>query len=161
MEILKFSHPSLFTVCEPVTVFGDELKVILDGMWDAMTNRNGIGLAANQVGVHLRMFVMLTPEKEKLYLVNPVIKSRSATVANLKEGCLSAPGEFLVLGERANSVEVTFQNELGDQQTRTFSGIHSVCVQHEIDHLNGKTHLQSMSLTRQVRRALAKKWNLK
>ncbi len=161
MEILKFPHPSLFTICKEVSVFGEELNILLESMFELMTKSNGIGLAANQVGLHYRMFTMQGPEDEKLFFINPRIISRSSGAANIREGCLSAPGEFVVLPERSTSVEVEFQNEKGEYQKRIFSGIFAVCVQHEIDHLDGKSHLQSKSLSRQIRRKLAKKWHMK
>lgn len=161
MEILKLPHPSLFTVCAPVTVFGEELKILLEGMWDAMNKRAGIGLAANQVGLSFRMFTMIGPKEEKLFIVNPVIKEQSKVPAGIKEGCLSAPGEFVELSERGRWVMVEFQDETGLPHCRVFQDIHSVCVQHEIGHLDGKSHLQSKSIPKAKRKELAKKWGLK
>ena len=161
MEILKYPHPSLFKVCEPVTVFGEELAVLLNSMHETMVANNGIGLAANQVGIHLRMFTMLGPNDQPLKLVNPVITKRSQAPANLREGCLSAPGEFLMLSERASWVEVSFQDEKGVKHVKVFKGIHAVCVQHETDHLNGKSHLESNSIHKARRKELAKKWGFK
>ena len=161
MEILKYPHPSLFKKCEPVSIFGSELEILLESMYELMIASNGVGLAANQVGIHFRMFTMLGPNDERIKLVNPVITARSLAPANLKEGCLSAPGEFLLLSERASWIEVTFQNEKGEKRVRVFKGIHAVCVQHEIDHLNGKSHLQANSISKMKRKELAKKWGIK
>lgn len=161
MNILKFPSEELFKVCTEVTVFGPELKILLDSMWETMVVGNGIGLAANQVGLTFRMFTMLGPNDEKLYLVNPKIVSRSTVPANMREGCLSAPGEFLVLSERASWVKVEFQDETGEVKQRVFRDIHSVCVQHEIDHLDGKSHLQAESLHTAKRKELEKKWGIK
>ena len=161
MEILTFPNPSLFTKCEEVTVFGPELKILLEGMWEAMLKRGGLGLAANQVGLHFRAFVMGGVDSEKLYIINPKLVKKSELAANVKEGCLSAPGEFLVLGERASWVQVDFQDEKGQTLRRVFQGIHAVCVQHEMDHLEGKSHLQSKSIPKAQRKLLAKKWGLK
>ena len=161
VKVLKYPHPSLNKVCVEVKVFGPELDVILNTMFDTMIEHKGIGLAANQVGLHYRMFTMLGPNGERLFLVNPKIVKRSFTQAMLKEGCLSAPGEFLILEERSQWVEVEFQDEKGKSKTKRFQGIHAVCVQHETDHLDGKTHLQSKSLSREERRRLKQKWGLK
>lgn len=161
MEILKFPNPHLFIPCKEVTVFGPELKVLLESMWDTMTAKNGLGLASNQVGLSYRMFTMLGPENEKLFIVNPKILKRSESSANKKEGCLSAPGEFLILPERSMWTQILYQDETGGVRSGTFSGLHSVCVQHEIDHLDGKSHLQSKSITRAKRRELARKWGIK
>lgn len=161
MQILKYPNPALFTTCSEVTVFGEELKILLDAMWETMTVSKGMGLAANQVGLIFRMFTMLGPEGEKIYLVNPKILTRSVVPANLQEGCLSAPGELLTLEERASWVKVKFQDETGKEHERVFKGIHSVCIQHETDHLDGKSHLQSKSIKTAKRKALAKKWGIK
>jgi len=161
VDVLKFPDPNLFIVCKEVSVFGAELKVLLTAMYSTMKDNRGIGLAANQVGLNLRMFVMEGPKEEKILLVNPKITKKSEAPANLKEGCLSAPGEFLILSDRASWVEVQFQNEKGEPQRRVFHGIHAVCAQHEIDHLNGKSHLQSKTIPKAKRKELAKKWGLK
>jgi peptide deformylase len=161
MEILKYPHPNLFIKCKEITVFGNELKVLLEAMWDTMVLKNGMGLASNQVGLDYRMFTMKGPEEEKLFIVNPKVLVSGPFPANLKEGCLSAPGEFLVLNERSNFIQILYQDETGTPRTGTFNGIHSVCVQHEMDHLDGKSHLQSKSIPKAQRKALAKKWGIK
>lgn len=161
MTILKFPDPSLFEICSEVSVFGPELKILLDSMHDTMIAANGMGLAANQVGLKFRMFTMLGPEDQKIHLVNPKIVKKSVLQANLKEGCLSAPGEMLTLDERAVWVKVKYQDETGAKHETVFKDIHSVCVQHEIDHLDGKSHLQAKSLGRAKRKELAKKWGIK
>ena len=161
MEVLKYPNPILFHKARQVNVFGPELLVLLESMYETMLSKNGIGLAANQVGLEFSMFVMRGPLDEKLFVVNPRISARSLAPANLKEGCLSAPGEFLILQERASWVEVSFQNEKGEQQKKVFSGIYAVCAQHEFDHLLGKSHLQSKSIPKAQRKLLAKKWGFK
>lgn len=161
MEILKFPNPLLFEKCSEVSVFGPELKVILDHMWDTMKAAPGLGLAANQVGLLFRMFVMEGPSADRLYLVNPKILRRSILSANLKEGCLSAPGDLLLLSERASWVEVSFQDETGKEHKKVFKDIWAVCVQHEIGHLDGESFLESKSLTKAKRKELAKKWKIK
>lgn len=161
MDVLRYPDPNLFIICKEVTVFGPELKVLLEAMYVTMQDSKGLGLASNQVGLNLRMFVMQGPDLKKLYLVNPKITKRSEAPANLKEGCLSAPGEFLVLSERATWVEVQFQDEKGKSHKKVFHGLHAVCVQHEIDHLLGKSHLQSKSIPKAKRKELAKRWGIK
>jgi len=161
MELLKFPHPSLFKVCKEVNVFGPELSVLLESMWEVMVKGGGLGLASNQVGLEYRMFVMAHTDNEKIFLVNPKIIKKSIVAANMREGCLSAPGEFLVLGERVSWVQVEFQNEKGEHKTRVFKNLFSVCVQHEIDHLDGKSHLMSKSIPKAKRKELYKKWGIK
>lgn len=161
MEILKFPDPHLFEVCKEVTVFGDELRTLLEGMWTAMIARGGLGLASNQVGLDYRMFVMAGVDSEKLFIINPKIVKKSEVPAMMKEGCLSAPGEFLYLAERASWVQLDFKDDKGNMCRRVFHGIQAVCVQHEIGHLDGKSHLMSPSIPKKQRKELAKKWGLK
>lgn len=161
MELLKFPDKSLFNVCKEVTVFGDELTILLEGMWQVMVKGGGLGLASNQVGLDYRMFVMAGPDNEKIFLINPKIIKRSQVPANLREGCLSAPGEFLLLSERAAWVQVEFQDHKGEQKSRVFKELYSVCVQHEIDHLDGKSHLMSKSIPKAKRKELYKRWGIK
>lgn len=161
MEILKFPNPNLFIQCREVTVFGPELKTLLESMWETMISKNGIGLASNQVGLDYRMFTMLGPEEEKLFIVNPKVVHKSNIPANKKEGCLSAPGEFLILPERSHAIQIIYQDETGGLRGGIFHDLHAVCIQHEMDHLDGKSHLQSKSLPRHIRRQMKRKWGIK
>jgi peptide deformylase len=161
VEILKFPHPLLFKKCEPVTVFDTELRFLLHRMYETMKEHNGVGLAANQVGLPFRMFVMDLPNEEPMCLINPRIIEKSRLPASLREGCLSAPGEFLVIDERVSWVKVEFQTHDGAKKVRVFKDLYAVCVQHEIDHLDGKSHLQAMSIPKQKRKELTRKWGLK
>lgn len=160
MEIIKFPDPRLLKKCKEVTLFTPELKVLLDSMYETMLSSRGIGLAANQVGLEYRMFVMITSQSEKLYLVNPKILEYSKNPCDLKEGCLSAPGQQVNL-YRPNWVKVSFKDETGKEQTRTFVDIDSVCVQHEIEHLDGKSFLLNKAIPKKLRIFLAEKWGLK
>lgn len=160
MEILKFPNPILFQRCEEVVDFNQELVLLLEEMYKTMKLANGIGLAANQVGLLHRMFVMEDENKKKVFLINPVIGRKSLAPALQSEGCLSAPGEFLELEERLAWVQVAYKDETGAEKKRIFSGIYSVCVQHEISHLNGESFLNSKSLSKKMRKQLAIKWNL-
>jgi peptide deformylase len=159
MEILRFPHPSLFVPTRDVTVFGEELPVLLEGMWTAMIKANGMGLAANQVGLNFSMFVMKGPDSRKMFLVNPRISMRSEAPAKIPEGCLSAAGEFFTLLERSSWVQVKFQNEFGKRCSAVLHGVFAVCAQHEIDHLDGISFLQSKSIPRATRKLLAKKYD--
>jgi peptide deformylase len=161
MEVLRFPNPHLFIPCKEVTVFDSELKSTLESMWETMIKSNGIGLAANQVGLDRTMFTMLGPEKEKLFIINPKIISISEESAELREGCLSAPDEFLLVPTRRNIVQIIYRDETGGVRTGTFRGIHAVCVQHEMQHLDGESYMQSKGLSRQIKRQLARKWGIK
>lgn len=160
MEILKYPHPILFEKMPEVTVFGDSVSAMLRSMYKIMKESNGIGLASNQVGLRLRMFVMESPNGQ-LNFINPTISAKSAMAANVKEGCLSAPGDFVVIPSRAEWVKVEYQDENGNPQSIVLKGIYAVCAAHEIDHLDGKSFLQDKSLSRVLRKKLAKKWGLK
>ena len=161
MEILKFPHPALLKPCKPVTVFGPELRTILDAMFLTMRTKNGVGLAANQVGLDLRAFVMITELGSKLYVVNPEITSFSKNINLFKEGCLSAPGEFLVTGNRPDWVQVRFQDENGLNHGNVFHGVDAVCFAHENEHLDGKAFMQAKSISKSKRMAICKRWGLK
>jgi len=158
MKILQFPHESLFTPADDVTVFEMELKVLLDNMWNTMLNARGIGLAANQVGLRFNMFVMKTEANEKLYLVNPKVVKKSIVITLLKEGCLSAPGEQIVTGNRSEWISVDYQDYNGNKKNRMFTGIDAVCVQHEMEHLAGLSFMESKSISKKVRKELANRW---
>lgn len=160
MKLLKFPHVKLLTPCEDITNFNVEVAEILDYMWYVMEESNGIGLAANQIGFSLNMFVMDGPEG-RLNLINPYISLKSNSFAKLKEGCLSAPGEFIVVPGRASWVQVKYQDEKGNHKSVVLKGIQAVCAQHEIEHLDGKSFMEHKSLSRAVKNRLSKKWKLK
>lgn len=160
MKVLKFPHPALFKACSPVTVFGTELKVLLDNMYRTMQTHNGIGLAANQVGLEHRMFVMEGPEG-RINMVNPEVTKRSMVTSLFKEGCLSAPGELIITGSRREWVEVSYQNEKGIPKLHVLREIYAVCVEHEIEHLDGKSFMDSKTIPKATRKVLAKKWGIK
>lgn len=158
--ILKFPNPLLFKKTSEVLVFGKELKVLLDAMWETMLVSNGVGLAANQIGLPLRMVVIKGPFG-RINLVNPEIIGKSKFAANLKEGCLSAPGDFILVPDRVEWVHVNYQDETGHERVAVFKGLYSVCVQHEIEHLDGKSFMENKSIPKQIRKGLQKKWGLK
>jgi peptide deformylase len=162
MKILKFPHPILFEPCEEVTDFSSlsSIKEIMDAMWKIMKESNGMGLAANQVGLKRDMFVLAGPSG-RLNMVNPYISARSQAPANLKEGCLSAPGQFTVVPSRSKWVQVKYQDETGAHKSILLEGIHAVAAAHEIDHLDGKSFMQDPSLPKALRKAFDKKWGLK
>lgn len=160
MKILKFPHSKLLKPCEEVVSFDTELLDILDDMYRTMKENHGIGLAANQVGISLDMFVMEGP-KTRMNFINPYIAAGSVELANLKEGCLSAPGESILVPGRMKWVQVVYQNEKGEPKSTILQGIHAVCAQHEIEHLDGKSFMEHKSLLKTTRKLLLKKWGLK
>lgn len=160
MKIIKFPDPILFKKCARVESFDRALEATLQEMYQTMLESSGLGLSANQVSLDMRMFVLKDLEGP-LFIVNPEITWKSLENLDLKEGCLSAPGEFLTLGRRSAFVTIKYQDEKGIEHKRTFTNIQALAVQHEIDHLDGISFLESPTLPREKRKELAKKWNLR
>jgi peptide deformylase len=160
LEIAKFPHPSLFEETIPVTIFGEELKILLDSMWETMRKHRGIGLAANQCYLPFRIFVMEGPVG-RINAVNPVITKKSLATVNIKEGCLSSPGDFIIIPSRSEWIQLQYQDETGETKFITLKGIHAVCAIHECEHLDGKSFMDNKSIPKNIRRALKKKWGVK
>lgn len=153
-EIIKYPNKILEKPCEPVTEFNELLKVKLKLMSDTMIEANGIGLAANQIGLDKAMFVMLDNDKKLLNIINPVLVEFEGN-SLIKEGCLSLPDVYVQILNRANSVTIDFQNEEGEWFTGVFNGLEAICVQHEMEHLRGEFFLDN--LTKGQRRKLLNK----
>lgn len=157
MQILKFPHPVLRQRTNPVTEFNTELHSLLDAMKVAMIANGGIGLAANQVGSSHRVFIMKDNRGKVVEFVNPeIIESEGSQFLN--EGCLSGPGVYVQVA-RAKEVVVKAQDRNGEEFTVFCMDLEAVCVQHELDHLNGDFFIDKAS--RQQRRAGYKKLGLK
>ena len=160
MELIKYPDPRLLRSCKEVSVFGEELRVLLESMWEIMEKERGIGLAANQVGLEYRMFIMKGPNKENIFLINPKILEYSSFISSASEGCLSFPGLILKL-DRPNWVKVSFQDLTGQTCIKIFSGIHSTCVFHEMEHLDGKVFIQNDKIPKKTRISLEREWKNK
>jgi peptide deformylase len=118
------------------------LNDIIIDMTNFVINKNALGLAANQISLDLRLFVMIDYENRIPYhFINPMIISRTPKKQINKEGCLSFPTLLLDV-MRNNKVDVQYFNIKGEKQIKDFTGILSVCVQHEFDHLNGITFVK-------------------
>ena len=154
-DILIHPDPRLKTVANPVTEFDDRLRVLADDMLETMYNAPGIGLAAPQVGILKRLLVMDCVKEEgapprPMVLINPAVTWISEDCSTHEEGCLSIPEQFAEI-ERPAEVEVTWNDLEGKQETERFEGIWATCVQHEIDHLNGKLFIDYLKpLRRQM-----------
>lgn len=155
MEIIQYPNEILSTPCDPVTEFDEELHKLIDGMRHAMAESNGMGLSANQVGSNKRIFIMQSRDAV-IEFINPVITDRTGNTL-LDEGCLSAPGVSLQI-PRAEQVTVRAQKRSGEEFYGICFGIEAVCVQHEIDHLDGIFFLEKVP--RQQRRAALKRLGL-
>jgi peptide deformylase len=156
--ILEFPDQRLRTRARPVTQFDAELGRLVDDMFESMYAAPGIGLAATQVDVHKRLVVIDVSEarNEPLVFINPEILSREG-VAETEEGCLSVPGIFDEI-ERAAKVRVRAQDRNGAVFERDYDDVLAVCIQHEMDHLEGKLFVDYLSdLKRQrIRKKLEK-----
>ncbi len=140
--ILIHPDPRLKKVCAPVSDVSDDLRMLADDMLETMYDAPGIGLAAPQIGVLDRLIVMDCVKGENetprpLVMFNPEIVAASDRLNVYEEGCLSIPEEYAEV-KRPEAVDVRWIDRDGTAQTETFDGLWATCVQHEIDHLNGK-----------------------
>ena len=140
--ILIHPDPRLKKVCAPVSDVSDELRALADDMLETMYHAPGIGLAAPQVGVMDRLLVMDCVKEENetprpMVLINPEVVASSDEKNVYEEGCLSIPEQFAEV-TRPKLVDVRWMDLDGNEQQETFDGLWATCVQHEIDHLNGK-----------------------
>ena len=144
-SILEFPDPRLRARALPVTRFDDELGRLIDDMFETMYAAPGIGLAAPQIDVQLRLLVIdLSEERNQpLVLINPEILSREG-VAVTEEGCLSVPGIFDEV-QRSAKVRVRAHDRNGELFERDYEGTLAVCVQHEMDHIDGKLFVDYLS----------------
>lgn len=150
LPILKFPDPRLRKIAKPVQRVDDGIRQLVADMLETMYAAPGIGLAATQVNVHKRVVVMDISETrdEPLVLINPEVSTLDDNDnAPYQEGCLSVPGFFEEV-ERPTQIEVTALNEHGESFTLRPDGLLAVCIQHELDHLNGKLFVDYLSSTR-------------
>jgi peptide deformylase len=147
-EILVVPHPVLKQVSQPVDKVDDELRALMDDMLETMYDAPGIGLAAIQIGVPKRVIVMdlarQDEEPQPRYYVNPEILWASEETAPYEEGCLSVPEIFDEV-ERPAQVKLRYLNYQGEQIEEDAEGLFAVCIQHEMDHLNGVLFIDHLS----------------
>ena len=151
LRILEFPDPRLRTKAAPVETVDDELRALIDDMFETMYAAPGIGLAATQVDVHKRLLVAdVSAEKtEPHVLINPVILEKDGVTVS-EEGCLSVPGYYEEV-ERAEHVKVRYLDRDGREVQSDFHGLLAVCVQHEMDHLDGKLFVDYLSEAKRQR----------
>jgi len=158
LEILSFPDPRLRTRAKSVEEFGPALKKLIGDMKETMYAENGIGLAATQVDVHQRLLVLDVSESRDQFRVyiNPEILEKIGT-ETCEEGCLSVPGVYAEV-QRAEKIRVKAQAGDGTFFEETLEGLHAICLQHEMDHLQGILFVDYLSpLKRQlVRKKLEK-----
>jgi peptide deformylase len=152
LNILRYPDPRLHTVARPVAAVDDRIRQLADDLLETMYASDGVGLAATQVDVHERVLVMDTSEKrdQPQVLINPKITWTSPEFAVAEEGCLSVPQIYDKV-ERPARVKVTALGRDGRPFELNAEGLSAVCVQHEMDHLNGKVFVEYLSLLKRDR----------
>lgn len=145
LDVLHFPDPRLRKKGVPVADIDDSIRQLASDMLETMYAENGIGLAATQVNVQKRVVVIDLSENrdQPMTLINPEILDSDGT-EQMQEGCLSVPGYFDLV-ERAERVRLRYQDINGDSMEIETDGLLAVCVQHEIDHLNGKLFIDYLS----------------
>jgi peptide deformylase len=150
--ILRYPDPRLQQVAAPVERVDDSIRELVGDMAQTMYEAPGIGLAATQIDVHLRIIVIdLSEKRDALQVfINPEIVNAGGDLTVHEEGCLSVPGIFENV-ERPGAITVRALNERGEAFAIEAEGLLAVCLQHEIDHLNGRVFVQHLSRLKQTR----------
>lgn len=145
LEILHFPDPRLRQPCETIADVNDDIRQLVEDMFDTMYAAPGIGLAAIQINVHKRLLIVdISEDKdEPMVFINPEILEKDG-VEVMQEGCLSVPG-FYEDVERADRIKVKALDQHGNEFTIQADGLLAVCIQHEIDHLDGKLFVDYIS----------------
>ena len=151
LAILEFPDPRLRKTATPVSTVDDALRNLIDDMLETMYAAPGIGLAASQVDVHKRLLVadISANGDEPHALINPVILEKDGIQVS-EEGCLSVPGYYEEV-KRAEHIRVRYQDRNGEEVETEMEGLLAVCVQHEIDHLDGKLFVDYISEAKRSR----------
>jgi peptide deformylase len=151
LTILHYPDERLRTVAKPVEQIDDALRAFIDDMFETMYEAPGIGLAATQVDFHQRLVVIdVSEEKDQpLVLINPeILEKRGAE--EMDEGCLSVPGIYETV-ERAEWIKVRALDRNGEPFELETDGLLAVCIQHELDHLEGKLFVDYLSILKRQR----------
>lgn len=152
LPILHFPDPRLHIVAKPVEKIDERIQELVNNMAETMYESSGVGLAATQVDVHERVVVIDVSEEgnELRVLINPEITWRSDEMLVYEEGCLSVPSIYDKVTRHAE-IKVKALNEKGQTYEFHATGLLSVCVQHELDHLDGKVFIERLSTLKQNR----------
>lgn len=152
LQILRYPDPRLHQVARPVEIFDERLRALVRDLAETMYAAPGVGLAATQVDVHERVIVIdVSDAKDQLRVfVNPEIVEASEERKTYEEGCLSVPGIYDEV-ERPDRVRVRAFDEHGKAFELEADGLLAVCLQHEMDHLNGRVFVQYLSRLKQTR----------
>ena len=146
--ILTEPNKILRQISKPVERVSKEEQILMDDMLETMYAANGIGLAAIQIGVPKRIIVMdikrNNEKKEPRYFINPVIQNKNSEKATYEEGCLSVPNQFAEI-DRPSTCVVEYLDYDGKKQILSADGLLAICIQHEIDHLEGILFIDYLS----------------
>lgn len=151
LRILEFPDPRLRTKAKPVQRVDDDLRQVIDDLFETMYAAPGIGLAATQVDLHERLLVVdVSADKADPHVfINPEILEKDGVLVT-EEGCLSVPG-FYEEVERAEHIRVSYLDREGKAVEQEFEGMLAVCVQHEVDHLDGRLFVDYLSEAKRQR----------
>lgn len=143
--VLTWPDPRLRDIAEPVDVVDESIQALVRDLFETMYAENGVGLAATQVGVPVRVVVMDCggDEPAPIALVNAEIVEREGSIL-WREGCLSVPGVTAEV-ERSERIVVNYLDEHGESQVLNADGLLAVCVQHELDHLDGQLYIDRLA----------------
>lgn len=146
LTILEFPDKRLRTIATPVETVDDEIRQIIDDMFETMYDAPGIGLAATQVDIHKQIVVIDVSEdkNDPLVFINPRVEVLDGDPESMQEGCLSVPGFYEEVTRTAH-VKIQAVDRNGDDFEMEATGLLAVCIQHELDHLNGKLFVDYLS----------------
>ncbi|MFL2849622.1 MAG: peptide deformylase [Pseudohongiellaceae bacterium] len=152
LQILEFPDPRLRKIAAPVTIFDDKLGALIEDLLATMYEAQGIGLAATQVNIHQRFLVIDVSEERDnpQVFINPSFEVIENELSEYDEGCLSVPG-FYETVSRPRVIKVVAQDKAGEKFEIEAEGLMSTCIQHEIDHLNGKLFVDYISTLKRDR----------
>ena len=151
LTVLTFPDDRLRTKAKPVNDINDSIRTLVADMFETMKAERGVGLAATQVNVHQQVIVMDVSDGQDtpLVFINPKVIEQRGTKIN-EEGCLSVPNNYAKV-ERAEWIKVSALNEHGEEFTMEAEGLLAVCIQHEMDHLQGKLFVDYLSSLKRQR----------
>jgi peptide deformylase len=167
-DIVIYPDKRLKLISKEVTEFDSELHMLLDDMYDTMLSKKGVGLAAIQVGVNKRVFIINLPDddedddiipikSETLEIINPIFIKKEGSCKH-QEGCLSIPGVYEDI-ERASHIMLEYYNRHGEKKSINNNNFLAIAIQHEIDHLDGKVFIERLSILK--RKKFEKEWKKK
>ncbi|XUY28142.1 peptide deformylase [Agrobacterium sp. rho-8.1] len=154
-SIVTYPHPALSFHCEPVADFGPELSQLAEDLLETMRAAPGVGITAAHIGQTQRVFVLeLKPGDVRTYVNPEIVETSEGTIRHV-EGSVSMPGVTEEV-ERPSSVKLSFQDVSGQSHEEQAEGFHAICIQHEVDQLNGMFWLKRLSKLKRDR--LIRKW---